>query len=316
MTGAPVALVLRALGLGDFLTGLPAIALLRRQLPDHEIVLAAPAVLAPLVDLAFAIDRLFPRGELQPLNGFGASVDIGIDLHGNGPASRRLLVELGPRRVVGFAYPGVDMPGPVWRADEHEVTRWCRFVSESFGAAPASLPDVVGTIAVPDAAVPEGMTIVHPGAAAGARRWPAARFAQLARELREDGHWVVVTGGGAERALAAGIAAAADVDVMLDLSLLELAALVAHARLVVCGDTGVAHLASAYRTRSVLLFGPVSPRIWGPPAAGPHRVLWHGDGTGDPHGDHPDPALLRITVAEVLGALAGLSGTKLVREGA
>ena len=85
-------------------------------------------------------------------------------------------------------------------------------------------------------------------------------------------------------------------------SLLELFALVARARLVICGDTGVAHVASLYRTASVLLFGPVSPSRWGPPADGPHRVLWHGDGTGDPHAPAPDPALLRIQVTEVIEA--------------
>jgi ADP-heptose:LPS heptosyltransferase len=83
--------------------------------------------------------------------------------------------------------------------------------------------------------------------------------------------------------------------------LAELAALVAGAALVVCGDTGVAHLATAYRTPSVLLFGPVSPARWGP-LAGPHTVLWKGDGNGDPHGAVPDPALLALTVAEVLAA--------------
>ena len=36
-----------------------------------------------------------------------------------------------------------------------------------------------------------------------------------------------------------------------------MSAVVARARMVVCGDTGVAHLASAYGTPSVLLFGPV-----------------------------------------------------------
>ena len=39
----PVALALRALGLGDFLTGLPALQLIKRALPEHEVVLAAPA---------------------------------------------------------------------------------------------------------------------------------------------------------------------------------------------------------------------------------------------------------------------------------
>src|SRR5207237_79615 len=32
----------------------------------------------------------------------------------------------------------------------------------------------------------------------------------------------------------------------------------------VCGDTGVAHLATALGTPSVLLFGPVPPSRWGP----------------------------------------------------
>jgi hypothetical protein len=35
-------------------------------------------------------------------------------------------------------------------------------------------------------------------------------------------------------------------------------------------------------------------------------VLWHGDDTGDPHGTEPDPALLGITVPEVLAAIAEL----------
>jgi hypothetical protein len=56
----------------------------------------------------------------------------------------------------------------------------------------------------------------------------------------------------------------------------------------------------------VLLFGPVSPAGWGPPADGPHHVLWHGDGTGDPHGRQVDPALLAITVEEVLDAVEKL----------
>jgi ADP-heptose:LPS heptosyltransferase len=75
---------------------------------------------------------------------------------------------------------------------------------------------------------------------------------------------------------------------------------------VVCGDTGVAHLATAYRTPSVLLFGPMSPALWGPPLARPqHRVLWHGHlaGRGE---DGPHPALLDIDVAEVLDAVGDI----------
>jgi ADP-heptose:LPS heptosyltransferase len=94
-------------------------------------------------------------------------------------------------------------------------------------------------------------------------------------------------------------------------SSLELAAVVAAARVVVCGDTGVAHLATAYRRPSVVLFGPVSPALWGPPPragrGGPlHVVIWHGDGTGDPWGTELDPALGTVTVDEVVAALDAL----------
>jgi ADP-heptose:LPS heptosyltransferase len=74
---------------------------------------------------------------------------------------------------------------------------------------------------------------------------------------------------------------------------------------VVCGDTGVAHLATAYRVPSVVLFGPTPPQEWGPPPDRPwHTVLWAG-GRGDPHAAEPDPGLLAIEVADVLAALNG-----------
>jgi ADP-heptose:LPS heptosyltransferase len=168
---------------------------------------------------------------------------------------------------------------------------------------PAAGWQAVGCLQLPPVAVPEAVTVLHPGAAAPARRWPASRFATLAAALAGQGHRVVVTGGPAERPLARAVASEAGVPALLDLSLVELLSLVGRARLVVCGDTGLAHVASNYRTPSVLLFGPVSPALWGPPADGPHRVLWHGDGTGDPHGQQVDPALLAITVAQVLDAV-------------
>ncbi len=301
----PVALVLRALYLCDFVTCLPALQLLRQALPGHRIVLAAPAGLASLAALSSSIDEFFAVGELQPLTDFSGLVDVAIDLHGNGPASRRLLEELRPRRVVGFAHPASGRLGSIWRPQEHEVHRWCRLVAESFGLPEQNWPSVAGTLDLPTTEVPPNVAIVHPGAKSGARRWPADRFAAVAQELRDNGCDVAVTGSPDEIALAREVSAAAGDGVrpVVDLSLEQLAALVAHASVVVSGDTGIAHLAAAYRTPSVVLFGPVSPVVWGPPADGPHNVLWHGDGTGDPHGADPDPALLRIGVDEVISAL-------------
>jgi ADP-heptose:LPS heptosyltransferase len=299
----PVALALRALGLGDFLTGLPALSLLRQALPDHSVVLAAPDVFTPLVPYVAAIDHLVPTGELMPVDRSYAGVDVAVDLHGKGPESRRLLAELEPARLVAFGDPAAGFAGPPWYAGEHEVARWCRLVATAFDLATVPWPGVVGAVDVPPIDVPEGLTLVHPGAAAASRRWPPDRFAQVAAQLSGEGHRVAITGGPAERPLAERVAAASGVPTMLDLSLLELLGTVAAARLVVCGDTGIGHVASNYRTPSVLLFGPVRPTAWGPPDDPVHRVLFVGDGTGDPHGEDPDPALLRITVPEVLDAV-------------
>jgi ADP-heptose:LPS heptosyltransferase len=296
----PVALALRALGLGDFLTGLPALRLLKQALPEHEVVLAAPAAFAPIIPLVPAVDRLEPTGELMPVDRRYRGVDVAVDLHGNGPASRRILAELDPGRLVGFADPAGGFAGPTWYAAEHEVQRWCRLVDEAFELRATAWPGVVGMVQCPVEDVEQGLTIVHPGAAAGSRRWPAERFAEVAVELRHQGHRVVITAGDAERSLAEAIAVASGARALLDLTLPRLLAVVASARLVLCGDTGVAHVASNYRTPSVVLFGPVSPAVWGPPLDPRHRVIFHGNGTGDPHGLDPDPAMLAITVAEVV----------------
>ena len=305
----PRALALRALGLGDFLTGVPALRALRRAVPDHELVLAGPGILEPLVELAGAADTLLPTGELQPVPWRGGPPEVAVDLHGNGPASKRLLQALRPGRLVAFAGPGGDgspVPGPAWHPDEHERARWCRLVSACFGV-PAEPGDLL--LARPERPPPvPGAVIVHVGAAATSRRWPEDRFAQVVRWARARGERVLLTGSSAERDTVGRVAAAAGVpagDVVAGRTdLVDLAALIASARLVVAGDTGVAHLASAYRTPSVLLFGPVPPAQWGPPRDGPHTVLWRGAGTGDPHGSETDPALLRIGVDDVVEAVA------------
>ena len=82
---------------------------------------------------------------------------------------------------------------------------------------------------------------------------------------------------------------------------------VARAALLVCGDTGIAHLATALGTPSVVLFGPEPPDRWGPPEGGPHVVLTAADRRrGDPFADDPDPALLGVGVDEVTDVATAL----------
>jgi ADP-heptose:LPS heptosyltransferase len=310
--------VLRALGLGDLLTAVPALRALAAWSPTSRLALVTPSALAPLVALAEPeserIDVVGADG-LRSLPAPALAAGLAVNLHGRGPQSHRLLLGAEARQLHAFRHPDVPQSagGPEWDDDEHEVERWCRLVRAlGVEADPARLDlrPPAGAREHPLA----GATVVHPGAAGAARRWPASRFAAVARAERAAGRRVVVTGGAAETRLAGQVARAAGLagaDVLAGrTTLLELAAVVAAAGRVVCGDTGVAHVATAFGTPSVLLFGPTPPGHWGPPrdalARGRHRVLWAGR-RGDPHGAEPDPGLLDISVGAVTAALEALA---------
>ncbi|HVL86155.1 MAG TPA: glycosyltransferase family 9 protein, partial [Pseudonocardia sp.] len=153
----------------------------------------------------------------------------------------------------------------------------------------------------------ERPVLVHPGAQYGSKRWPARRFGEVVRALTRAGRRVLLTGTATERALAVEVARAGGLPeqhvLAGDTDIAALVALVARAGLAVCGDTGIAHLASAFAVPSVVLFGPVGPEQWGPPAGGPHVTLTAPAARrGDPFAADPDPALLAVTVDDVLAA--------------
>jgi len=293
---------LRALGLGDFLTGLPALRALVDAFPDHRRILAAPAALAPLVGLAGGGWDVVDTAPLAALDPSLHNADIGVNLHGRGPQSHMILLAAEPARLVAFAHPDVpaSADGPPWAPAEHEVVRWCRLLQASGIPADPSRID----LPAPPGSTGGGATVVHPGAGSADKRWAAWRWAEVAAAEVAAGRNVLVTGSAEEAGLARDVAAAAGVPpeaVMAGRTdLLSLAAIVAGAGLVLCGDTGIAHLATALGTPSVVLFGPVPPSRWGPPPDRPqHVALWAG----------PD-GLQDITVAQVLAA-----ADRLVRAG-
>jgi hypothetical protein len=288
----------------------PPLRGLRRAWPDRRIVLAAPVAVGEWLARLGIVDAVLPTEGLSPGWSRGqcriGSGHLAVNLHGQGPESHRLLLATGPGGLVAFDCPGVGHPGPPWSHAEHEVDRWCRLVNAAGGDCGR---DDLRLQSPPDAGNGDAVVLLHPGAASGARRWPAARWAVLAQFLVDEGHTVVLTGSAAEEGLCAAVADAvprvSSMAGLLDLG--GLASLVAGARLLVCGDTGVAHLATAYGTPSVLLFGPTPPDRWGPAVdLDRHTVIWHGEGEGDPHAEQVDAALASITVEEVRVAATGL----------
>jgi ADP-heptose:LPS heptosyltransferase len=310
----PLLLLYRALGLGDLLTAVPALRALADACPEHRRVLAAPGWLAPLALHTGVVHEVVATEPLAPV-ATPRPPDLACNLHGRGPQSHWVVAATRPRRMIAFSSEEVagSEGWPRWRPDEHEVVRWCRLLQESGIPADPTRLDV-DPPELPLAAGAEGATVVHPGAGAGARRWPPERWAALARHAASSGMAVFVTGSAAERGLAASVAAGAELDDSAVLAgktdLLELAAYVAAAGRVISGDTGVAHLATALRTPSVVLFGPTSPSLWGPPADRTrHRVLWAGR-AGDARAPSLDPGLAAIDVAAVVEALESLDAAR------
>ncbi|MDT5179555.1 MAG: hypothetical protein QOJ95_3753 [Mycobacterium sp.] len=309
MTSTPeVVYVLRALGLGDMLTAVPALRGLRRRFPAARLVLAAPERFRELASLTGAVDEIVPTARLGEVTSVDRAPGLAVNLHGRGPQSIDHLCRLAPTEILTHRHPGWAHDGPPWREDLHDVDRWCTLLD---WAGIASDPDDLYVDRPDGFDDRSGVIVVHPGAASGARRWPPERFGAVAAALRVQGHDVVITGSATERDLALTVARGAGLreSAVLagSLELPALIALISDCRLLICGDTGVAHVATATRTPSVVLFGPTPPSLWGPRDPSRHRTLWAGT-TGDPHAGRPHDGLLRLTSSDVLVATRSVLG--------
>jgi len=116
--------------------------------------------------------------------------------------------------------------------------------------------------------------ILAPGARYGpAKRWPASRFAQVARAWPGS---VVLVGGAEDAADTAAVRETLG-EPVLDLTrktdLPTLAAVLARASAVVSNDSGAAHVAAALGRPTVVVFGSTDPR-WTAPRGEHVRVLW------------------------------------------
>lgn len=106
---------------------------------------------------------------------------------------------------------------------------------------------------------PKSFVIVHPGSGSRRKNWQG--FGDLVRACRERiGTEVVVLCGPADRETVAGL----ESFTVADVSLSQVAALLAAASGYVGNDSGISHLAGAAGSSGVVLFGPTDPAVWAP----------------------------------------------------
>jgi ADP-heptose:LPS heptosyltransferase len=118
---------------------------------------------------------------------------------------------------------------------------------------------------------------VHPGARASARRWAPERFAAVADLLAARGLRIVLTGIDEESEVAGAVARSMHtgcVNLAGKTPLGVLAPLLTGARLLVCNDTGISHVAEALRVPSVVIYTGSSPERWAPPDGARHRAVF------------------------------------------
>jgi ADP-heptose:LPS heptosyltransferase len=155
--------------------------------------------------------------------------------------------------------------------------------------------------------------IVHPGTARPEKYWPAESWAEVISRLPLP---VVLTGArdADERAHLAAIRGALSPscpsvhDLSGTLTLLQLAAAIARARLVLSVDSAAMHLAAMARRPQVALFGPTNPFHWAPRHPDARVLLASGEPAETVGPRHTAAAMHALSTAAVLAAIDALLG--------
>ncbi|NHZ91880.1 LPS biosynthesis glycosyltransferase [Massilia sp. CCM 8733] len=302
--------IFRALQLGDMLCAVPALRALRAAMPRARISLVG----LPWADqfahrfrryidefIVFPGHAAFPEQAVRPelLPDFYAGMrarrfDMALQMHGNGQHSNAVVRAFGARAMAGFG------PGPGGKNDylipfPDTGAEPLRLLALTSGlGAPACGPQLEFPITEADerelaasgvtrGLAPGSYVCIHPGARAADKCWPAARFAAVADQLAiRPRLTTVLTGSPAEAPLTAAVGRLMrrpPVDAAGPLSIGAMAALMSRARLLICNDTGVSHIAAGLGLRSVVIFSKADIRRWAPLDQQLHRCLW------DPFGE-------------------------------
>lgn len=298
--------VLRMLrGLGDMLCTVPALRALRAALPEAHIALIGLPSARPFVTrFSNYIDELIecpgypgvPEKEpaVAEVPRFLISMqarwfDLAIQMHGNGTVTNPLLALLGARANAGFFVPGQFCPDSEtflpYVESRSEIVRYVELV-ESLGIPSTDFTlefplwkddrEALAEVAQAGDLWPGEYVCVHPGAHDPLRCWPAERFALVADFLEALGMPVIITGSRGERELTGKVARAMKrpaVDLAGQTTLGALAVLLSNARLLVCNDTGISHIAAALHVPSVIVFTNSDPARWAPLDRRLHRPV-------------------------------------------
>ncbi|HEX6434635.1 MAG TPA: lipopolysaccharide heptosyltransferase II [Gemmatimonadales bacterium] len=275
---APNILAVRFSSIGDVLLTTPLLRALRRRHPTARITVLTKLGHAPLLSHNPHVSHVIG------IPADGGVVGLGAELRANRYTHLLDLHDSIRSRMLRVLVPGSWHTYPKHRVARailiHTKKNWYRDsrpVAERYFDAARDL-DVAPDGSPPDLflspeAVREaedwlegrGLTrarpliALAPGAAHATKRWPLEHWHALVRRLVGEGFDVVLVGGSDDLSVGDALLASADSRVVNgagQFGLQGTGAVLQRARVVVSGDTGVMHMATAVGTPVVALFGP------------------------------------------------------------
>jgi len=270
-------LFIRPGGIGDAVLLLRAIRLVKEKYPACTITVLAERRNAAIFSFCTAVTRILLYDRIFDLR---AALRGGFDLVIDTEQWHRLSAVVarltGAPVLIGFAANSRKKLFTHSIAYSHDTYEAESFLSllKPLGILPQDEPELSLDIPPQAAANAEkklavlagkSYIVLFPGASIPERRWGTKKFQELARRIHALGYPVVVVGGRDDEA--AGnviVSGGAGFNFAGKTSLAETAAVLAHALLLVTGDSGLLHIATELKVPTVSLFGPGIEKKWAP----------------------------------------------------
>ena len=265
--------------LGDAVMALPALSAVRSGLPAATLSVAARPSIASLFRMVEGIDEVVEPEGARAATPFDVAILLPNSFRSALLAKRERIPERWGYRS-DWRGPLLTRAIPPPPADMHQIERYRQLVRAlGFPNAPSAPRldvsphdrNAAGCLlreAGWDGRTP--LVALAPGAAyGGSKRWPAERFAAVARTLASDGIQTILIGsradvltGRAVESVCSGPLAALNLIGRTDLP--QLAGVLAHARALVSNDSGAMHVGAAVGVPVTAILGPSDERITAP----------------------------------------------------
>jgi heptosyltransferase-3 len=327
-------LLVRLRSIGDTVLATPSVAALKRFLPNVAVDVLVEDWVAPLLDHHPQIGKVvvLERGgfvararaarELR-----SADYDVVYNLHG-GTTATFLTRATGARHRVGYkTYQYAQLhnhqaPSPLllWGQQKtHSVEQQLALLGwtgvpvtdrprTQLGLSPEAAQAVEERLAAAGLG-DRKIALIHPAAAFATKQWATENFARVVEFLAERGYASVAIAAPHENAILENLSSEASVGIAtFDLSLPEVTALASRSQLFVGNDSGIAHIAAAVGTPSVVIFGSSNTAHWRPWNRAAAEVVFEEMPCQPCHGyfcekfSQPE-CILRVPVARVTAAI-------------